>query len=110
MKLLFDQNLSPRLVTALADVYPESAHVQSFGMAEATDAAVLDFAQGNGFILVSKDSDFFDPQLIRGRSSKIVWIRRGNCATRDIEAILRRHAGDVRQLAATEHLLLLMLY
>jgi len=26
MKLLFDQNLSPRLVTKLADHYPDSAH------------------------------------------------------------------------------------
>lgn len=28
MKLLFDENLSFRLVPALADIYPDSAHVR----------------------------------------------------------------------------------
>ncbi|WP_169222276.1 DUF5615 family PIN-like protein [Brasilonema sp. UFV-L1] len=30
MKLLFDHNLSPRLVVHLADVYPDSNHVYLF--------------------------------------------------------------------------------
>jgi predicted nuclease of predicted toxin-antitoxin system len=29
MKLLFDQNLSPKLVNRLADLFPGSCHVQS---------------------------------------------------------------------------------
>jgi len=32
MKLLFDQNLSPRLPSLLADLYPDSAHVRDSGM------------------------------------------------------------------------------
>jgi len=32
VKLLFDQNLSSRLVARLADLYPGSAHVQSLGL------------------------------------------------------------------------------
>jgi predicted nuclease of predicted toxin-antitoxin system len=32
MKFLFDQNLSPRLVAALLDLYPGSAHVQEVGL------------------------------------------------------------------------------
>ena len=31
MKLLFDQNLSPKLVNRLADLFPDSSHVQSVG-------------------------------------------------------------------------------
>ncbi len=38
MKLLFDQNLSPRLPRLLADLYPESVHVREVGLREATDA------------------------------------------------------------------------
>lgn len=52
MKLLFDQNVSPRLVTRLADLYPGAAHVQQFGLDTVADADVLDFAAGHGFILV----------------------------------------------------------
>jgi len=40
MKLLFDQNLSPRLPRILADIYPDSLHVREIGMREATDTAI----------------------------------------------------------------------
>ncbi|MGH8500613.1 MAG: DUF5615 family PIN-like protein [Methylococcales bacterium] len=110
MKLLFDNNLSPRLVGALSDLFPGSAHVQQFDLGGARDTDLLDFALARDFILVSKDSDFFDPCLVRGRTTKIVWLRRGNCSTDEIQSILRRHVDDIRQLATTDRLFLLMLY
>lgn len=110
MKLLLDQNLSPRLVVALADIYPESMHVKQLGMDLAPDHEILDFARENGFILVSKDSDFMDPQLIRGQVAKTIWIRRGNCTTTEIETILRRQAAAIQHLAESNELSLLMFY
>ena len=53
MRLLFDQNLSPRLVSLLADLYPDSAHVLDVGLGEADDRAVWTFAGENGFAIVS---------------------------------------------------------
>ena len=58
MKLLFDQNLSPRLVDSLAEVFPASLHVRSAGLDRAADEAVWRFALENGFTIVTKDSDF----------------------------------------------------
>jgi predicted nuclease of predicted toxin-antitoxin system len=111
VRLLFDQNLSPRLVTRLVDLFPGSAHVQDLGLSQASDASVADFWRtGRLYILVSEDSDFFEPALLRGHAAKIVWIRRGNCSTAEIENILRRHTGEITQLARTEKLYLLMLY
>ena len=40
MKLLFDQNLSPRLVTRLTDIYPGSSHVFLLGLDKAEDSEV----------------------------------------------------------------------
>jgi len=37
MKLLLDQNLSPRLADRLADLFPDSSHVQRVGLDTATD-------------------------------------------------------------------------
>lgn len=37
MKLLFDQNLSFKLCQAIVDLFPESSHVSSVGLSEATD-------------------------------------------------------------------------
>ncbi|MBX3314506.1 MAG: DUF5615 family PIN-like protein [Actinobacteria bacterium] len=48
MKLLFDQNLSRRLVDHVRDVFPESSHVALQGLAEATDDEVWAFAAARG--------------------------------------------------------------
>lgn len=50
-RLLLDQNLSPRLVARLADVFPKSAHVSDFGLNAADDTAVYQFAKDTDFLL-----------------------------------------------------------
>ena len=64
MKLLFDQNLSPRLVRRLADIYADSIHVREIGLRDADDSAIWDYAKLNGFVIVSKDSDFQQRSLL----------------------------------------------
>ena len=63
MKLLFDKNISYKLVTRVGDVYPESKHVRQVGLAEADDAAVWDYARDNHFVIVSKDEDFHQKEF-----------------------------------------------
>ncbi len=53
MKLLFDENLSFRLVAALADICPESNHVREVGLLGADDLRVWNYAAEHGFLLVS---------------------------------------------------------
>ena len=54
MKLLFDENLSRKLVERLATLYPGSAHVASFDLLAQPDAEVWAFAQRNNFIVVTE--------------------------------------------------------
>lgn len=89
MKLLFDENLSPKIVTALADVFPDSAHVDRIGLGGGSDDEVWRYAKDNGFILVSKDSDFYEKSILYGHPPKVIWIRRGNCTNRQIQLLLR---------------------
>ena len=58
MKLLFDQNLSPRLPHLLADIYADSIHVREVGMRDADDQVIWEHAKLHGLTIVSKDSDF----------------------------------------------------
>lgn len=51
MKLLFDRNLSPRLVKRLADLFPDSCHIYGLGMDQADDREVWTYAQNNGLAL-----------------------------------------------------------
>lgn len=100
MKLLFDQNLSPVLVARLADVYPQSRHVRDAGLERASDDEVWRLALDQGLAIVTKDSDFQERRQFAITAPDIVWIRRGNCSTDEIEALLRSQAG---RIAAIEH-------
>jgi predicted nuclease of predicted toxin-antitoxin system len=63
VKLLFDENLSPGLVSRLADLFPNSAHVHECGLGESSDTAIWAFAAREDFTIVSKDWDFHDQAL-----------------------------------------------
>ncbi|MEO0852680.1 MAG: DUF5615 family PIN-like protein [Cyanobacteria bacterium J06648_11] len=45
VKLLFDRNLSPRSVTRLADIFPNSCHIYPLGMGEAEGRIVWVYAR-----------------------------------------------------------------
>ena len=65
MKLLFDQNLSPKLVHRLADLFPGSGHVQSVGLGCADDDQVWEHTRLNGFTIVTKDADYNNLSVLR---------------------------------------------
>jgi predicted nuclease of predicted toxin-antitoxin system len=92
MKLLFDQNVSPRLVGWLADIYPDSVHIREVGLRDADDADIWDYAKLNGFTIVSKDSDFQQRSLLYGHPPKFIWLRIGNCTVQAVEDLLRKHS------------------
>ncbi len=96
MKLLFDENLSPKLAVNLSDIFPNSKHVDRLGLGGESDNAVWEYAKANGYVLISKDSDFYDKSVLFGYPPKVIWIRRGNCSNRTIELILR-NKGDAIQ-------------
>jgi predicted nuclease of predicted toxin-antitoxin system len=67
-------------------------------MDRSDDSAVWDFAAENNLVIVTKDVDFSERSLILGFPPKIIWIRRGNCSTTDIENILRSNLESINQL------------
>ncbi|MFN8579366.1 MAG: DUF5615 family PIN-like protein [Gemmatimonadaceae bacterium] len=92
MRLLFDEQLPEALVAALSDVFPESLHIRLLGQSGASDSAVWELARAHGCLLVTKDEDFHRLSVLRGAPPKVVWLRVGNCTTRDLVALLRHHA------------------
>jgi predicted nuclease of predicted toxin-antitoxin system len=98
MKLLFDQNLSPKLVTLLADLFPDSSHVQSLGLDCASDEQIWEHARSNGFAIVTKDEDYNNLCVVRGSPPKVVWLQIGNCTTVQVEALFRARLADIEAL------------
>jgi predicted nuclease of predicted toxin-antitoxin system len=70
VKLLFDENLPPRLAQSLADLYPGSTHLRDSGLHGVSDSEVWLYAKENSFTIVSKDSDFWQRSLLLGRPQK----------------------------------------
>ena len=91
MKLLFDQNISRVLVDVVGDIFPGSTHVALVGLDTASDREVWDFAEQNGFAIVSKDADFHHLGFLLGAPPKTVWLRLGNCTTTQIRECLLRN-------------------
>ncbi len=102
MKLLLDQNLSWRLVGELQDLFPGSAHVRELGLDRATDDEIWEYAQQEGFAIVSKDADFEQRSVLRGHPPKCIWLRVGNCTTQDIERAIRERAARIQEFADAE--------
>ena len=87
-KLLFDENLSPRLPALLGDQFPGSRHVRDVVLRGATDQDIWNFAAAADYTIVTKDDDFRGLSLLRGAPPKVIWLVIGNCTTREILQVL----------------------
>jgi len=95
VKLLFDQNLSPKLVNLLADLFPGWAHVQGLGLQFADDNQIWEHCRLNGVAIVSKDEDYNNLSVVRGSPPKVIWLQLGNCTTAQVLAVLRARFADI---------------
>jgi predicted nuclease of predicted toxin-antitoxin system len=96
MKLLFDENLSHKLVRLLEDIFPNSIHVRDIGLRAADDPLVWQYAMDHSLLIVSKDSDMHQRSFLFGPPPKVLWVRLGNCSTSDVEKLLRQHFSSVK--------------
>ena len=64
MKLLLDENLSDRIISRVADLFPDSTHIKAVGLREADDFVVWEWAKKHGFTIVSKDTDFHQRAIV----------------------------------------------
>ncbi len=109
MRLLFDENLSPTLSRSIADLFPDSLHVRDEEMKTTDDPLVWDYAKANDLIIVSKDADMHDLSLVLGNPPKVIWLRLGNCSTRQVEELLRKEFEVIKLFSADEEVSLLPL-
>ena len=109
MKILFDANLSPALVTGLRIEYPGSTHVRDVGMRAATDAQIWEYAKAHGFAIVSKDTDFRERSFVEGFPPKVIWLDVGNAGTAPIVGLLQSERPRVEHFDGSTRASLLIL-
>ncbi len=95
MKLLFDQNISFRILSKIEDIYPEDQQVRELELEDSTDKQIWQYANQNNYTIVTFDADFFDMSNLYGHPPKIIWLRTGNRKTSDLERLLIDRNVDI---------------
>ena len=85
MRFIVDAQLPPALARALSEVGHKAEHVTDFGMHEADDSSIWDYALEKSAAIITKDEDF--PHRLRQNPQKaptIIWLRIGNTSRRNL--------------------------
>ena len=96
MKLLFDQNISPRILKKLPSQFSECQHVRFVGLEDSSDQAIFDFAKENGFTVITFDVDFVDLNALHGAPPKIVYLNTGNLTTKSVSELIINNILSIR--------------
>ena len=102
MKLLFDQNISPRILKYFSDQWKDCSHVRFEGLENASDSAIFNFAKDHGYAIVTFDADFIDLNALRGTPPKVIWLNTGNLTTKSITALLERNVLQINYYLESE--------
>jgi predicted nuclease of predicted toxin-antitoxin system len=109
VKLLFDENLSPRLVHALESEYPGSAHLRTLGLRGAADGVIWELARQEAYAILSKDNDFRQLSFLHGAPPKVIWLSVGNAGTEAILGFLQSQRAEIQAFEADTEASLLVL-
>jgi len=97
VKLLFDQNISFRIIAKIAAAFPEAKQVRQLQIENSSDIFLWSFARNNGYTIITFDSDFFDISSIKGHPPKIIWLRFGNTTTDNIAEVINTRAEIIKE-------------
>ena len=103
MRLLFDQNISHRILKYLSNDFEGSTSVKTQKLIDSSDKEIWEFAKKNNYIIVTQDSDFNDLNLLKGFPPKIVWIRTGNLKTEEFASILKNHFSEIKEFEDNQY-------
>ncbi len=102
MRLLFDQNISHKILKLLPEQFAGSTSVKNEGLINYTDRHIWEFSKEHEYIIVTQDSDFNDLNLLYGFPPKIIWIRTGNLRTQSILRILIDYFDEIEKFIVDE--------
>ena len=93
--LLFDENLSPALKSALRDIYPQTIHARDLGLQERADLVIWRYARAQGYVIVTKDRDFLMISQERKHPPKVIRLTTGNGPISEVITLLRERYDDL---------------
>ena len=96
MKLLFDENISYRIVKKLKTSLPYCVHVSQTSLKYASsDRNIWEYAKAKGYTIVTFDEDFRDLANLLSFPPKVVLLKAGNCSTISVATLLMNRMEDL---------------
>lgn len=88
MKFLVDAQLPRRLAAQLSQAGHETLHTLDLPFGNrTTDSAINDLSLNDGYIVITKDSDFVESFLLQGKPRKLLLVSTGNITNADLEVL-----------------------
>lgn len=97
MNLLFDQNISFRILKWIDDIFPGSISVHDLEYHNPHDLDIWKFAKLNNYVIITFDAGFVDISNLRGYPPKIIWLRIGNTSTKNIADRIRAEQRSIME-------------
>jgi predicted nuclease of predicted toxin-antitoxin system len=109
MKLLFDENLSRRLVEATRELFPGSAHVSHVSLGVGTtDRQIWDYAKQHDFAIITADTDFVTMANADGPPPKVILLENCDYPTSTAIRIISANAVLLSQFERDSNPLLIL--
>ena len=103
MKLLFDDNISYRIVKMVIGLFPDCLHVSRTGLANpAPDRLIWEYARKQDYIIVTFDEDFENLYNLYGFPPKVIVLRLGNTSTRIIADTLSSKKPEIETFCLSD--------
>ena len=110
MTLLFDENISYRIIKKIQNDFPGCIHVTDIAPSVKGDMKIFQFAKRNNFFIVTYDEDFYELQLLNGFPPKIIWLRFGNTSTLNVLSKLLDKRQEIVSFFESNELGILEIY
>ena len=94
MRLLFDQNISFRVVKQLKSIFPDAIGVRECGLFNADDMTIWEFARQNDYTVVTFDKDLPSIGSVKGFPPRIIWLRTGNLSNESLISLFTTRADQ----------------
>ena len=102
MALLFDQNISFRILKNILEFFPDSKQVKEIGLEGMQDQIIWRYAKKNGYTIVTFDSDFVDLSILYHFPPKVIWLKLGNTSTKYIATELVKRKSVIAEFIVNQ--------
>ena len=101
MKILVDAQLPKRLSDFLISKGVNALHtIELPDQNRSSDGDIINVAEEQGRIVISKDSDFLDNYILSGKPSKLLIVSTGNITNNDLITLFDKNLDELKSLFA----------